>query len=136
MGALKTTRTRASVDVFLKRLPETRRAECLTVLRIMKRATGAPPAMWGSSIVGFGSYQYSNRSGRGGEWFLTGFSPRKHALTFYIMAGFNRYQDLMRELGTYSTGVSCLYVKHLDDIDLAVFRKLVEGSVARMKRST
>ena len=74
--------------------------------------------MWGDSIVGFGSYHYRYKSGREGDWPLTGFSPRKRDLTLYVMAGFDRYGALMRRLGKYRTGKSCLYIKTLADIDL------------------
>lgn len=74
----------------------------------MKRATGAAPKMWGTSMVGFGSYHYTYRSGREGDWFVTGFSPRKRDLTIYIMAGFTRYGPLLRKLGKHRTAKSCL----------------------------
>lgn len=104
-------------------------ADCAKLVEIMGRATGAEPRMWGPSIVGFGSYHYKYDSGREGDWFLTGFSPRKQALTLYIMAGFERYDDLMRRLGRHSTGKSCLYVRRLDDVDLDVLTELVQASV-------
>lgn len=136
MTALKTARTTASVQRFLKTVTdERRRTECQTILRIMKRITRQDPAMWGTSIVGFGSYHYRYASGREGDWPLTGFSPRKQALTIYVMAGFTRYPELMRRLGKHSTGSSCLYVKRLDDIDLGVLEELIRESVAHMKRT-
>lgn len=136
MTTLKTARTTASVQRFLKTVAdERRRAECQTILRIMKRITRQDPAMWGTSIVGFGSYHYRYASGREGDWPLTGFSPRKQALTIYVMAGFKRYPELMRRLGKHSTGSSCLYVKRLDDIDLGVLEELIRESVAHMKRT-
>jgi hypothetical protein len=85
--------------------------------------------MWGSSIIGFGSYHYKYESGREGDWFLTGFSPRKQNLTLYIMAGFAQYDELMKKLGKYKTGKSCLYVKSLADIDLATLKTLIQQSV-------
>jgi len=95
--------------------------------------TGEKPAMWGSSIVGFGSYHYKYASGREGDAPLTGFSPRKQALTLYITAGFDRYGDLKQKLGKYSTGASCLYVKRLADLDQEVLRQLVKESVEHMR---
>ncbi len=89
--------------------------------------------MWGTSIVGFGTYHYKYASGREGDWMLTGFSPRKQALTLYIMAGFEKYQELMDQLGTFKTGKSCLYVKRLSDINLDVLEELVRESVRYMK---
>jgi hypothetical protein len=94
--------------------------------------TGEQPQMWGTSIVGFGSYHYKYKTGRQGDWFLTGFSPRKQALTLYIMSGFDGYDDLMSRLGKFTTGVACLYVKKLDDIDLGVLRELVRKSAAHV----
>lgn len=91
--------------------------------------------MWGSSIVGFGSYHYRYESGREGDWMLTGFSPRKQALTLYMMGGFQRHDELMNKLGKYKTGKSCLYVKKLEDIDLDVLRQLVAESVDYMRQS-
>ena len=87
------------------------------MLEMMQELTGEKPEMWGPSIVGFGSYHYKYASGREGDWFLTGFSPRKQSLTLYIMSGFSRYEELMEKLGKYKTGKSCLYIKKLEDVD-------------------
>ena len=89
--------------------------------------------MWGASIVGFGSYHYKGASGREGDWMLVGFSPRKQNLTVYIMAGFERYDELMKKLGKFSTGKSCLYIKKLADVDKKVLKELVSESVQFMK---
>jgi hypothetical protein len=99
----------------------------------MQEVTGETPTMWGDTIVGFGSYHYKYASGREADWMLTGFSPRKQNLTVYIMAGFAQYNDLLARLGKHSTGSSCLYIKKLQDIDLAVLHELVSQSVAHMK---
>ena len=101
----------------------------------MQRVTGEPPTMWGDSIVGFGSYHYVYDSGREGDWFLTGFSPRKRNLSLYIMAGFSDYDELMERLGKHKTGKSCLYVNRLSDIDLDVLEALVRQSVAHMRKA-
>ena len=98
----------------------------------MNEVTGEEPQMWGSSIVGFGRYRYKYASGREGEWFLTGFSPRKQNLTLYIMSGFEEYQPLLEDLGKYKTGKSCLYINKIDDVNLDTLRQLVEKSVAHM----
>ncbi len=95
---------------------------------MMERVVKTKPKMWGDSMVGFGTYHYKYPSGREGDWFLTGFAPRKKALTLYIMAGFTQYDPLMDKLGKYKTGKSCLYVKRLDDIDLSVLEELIEAS--------
>ncbi len=101
MADLKTRPSGASVEAFLQGVDdEARREDCRTVLALMRRVTGAEPEMWGPSIVGFGRYHYRYASGREGDWFLTGFSPRKRDLTLYIMAGFSAYDDLLAKLGT------------------------------------
>ena len=101
----------------------------------MREVTGDEPSMWGDSIVGFGSYRYKHRSGQSGEWFLTGFSPRKRNLTIYIMPGFDRYGDIMAKLGKYKNSVSCLSVNKLADIDLDALRELVKSSYVDMKEA-
>lgn len=132
---LKTKPGSASASAFIAAIEDDqRRAECRTLAKLMKDITGAPAKMWGASIVGFGSYRYKYESGREGDWFLTGFSPRKQALTLYIMAGFDRYPELVKSLGKFSTGKSCLYVKRLDDVHVPTLKKLVRESVAFMKK--
>src|SRR3990172_234521 len=99
MAELKTKRTEASVESFLDDVADdARRQDCKTLVRIMKKVTGADPKMWGDSIVGFGDYHYKYASGRENDWFLTGFSPRKRYLTLYIMEGFDRYDELLAQL--------------------------------------
>jgi hypothetical protein len=135
MAELKTKRTKASVDAFLAKIAdEGRRKDCKTLVRILKKATGAKPEMWGPSIVGFGSYHYKYESGREGDWFLSGFSPRKQDLTLYLMGGFEGRGDLLAKLGKHKTGRACLYVKRLSDVDLAVLQELATESVKTLKR--
>ncbi len=134
MSEPKTRPTDASVDDYLDEIEdETRRQDCRTLVRIMKKVTGAKPRMWGPSIVGFGTYHYKYASGREGDWPLTGFSSRKRELTLYIMAGFSRYDELMAKLGKHKTGKSCLYVKRLADVDLKVLERLVTASVKHVR---
>ncbi|MGH9555670.1 MAG: DUF1801 domain-containing protein [Terriglobales bacterium] len=136
MAELKTKPTQASVKSFLNSIADDqRRKDCQSVLKMMQDATGAKPQMWGPSIVGFGSYHYKSESGREGDWFLTGFSPRKQALTLYIMGGFGRHDRLMRKLGKCRTGSGCLYVKSLANVDLDALRQLINLSVGQMKQS-
>jgi hypothetical protein len=135
MSELKTKATSSSVDAFLDSAGEQRRPDCDRLVEMMSRATGAAPVMWGQGTVGFGAYHYRYESGREGDWFLTGFSPRRPDLTLYIMAGFDRYDELMSRLGKYRTGKSCLYIKRLADIDTSVLEELVTASVAHMKRA-
>jgi hypothetical protein len=130
----KTRPTDASVEAFLESIEDqASREDAQALVRIMQRATGAPPKMWGSSIVGFGQYHYRYASGREGDWMLTGFSPRKRELSVYIMAGFDRYEELMSRLGKCRTGKSCLYVRRLADVDLEVLEELVRRSVAWLR---
>jgi hypothetical protein len=137
MAEMKTKPTETSVDAFLDAIADpSRRDDCRTVLEIMKSATGAEPKIWGSGMVGFGTYHYRYESGREGDWFLTGFAPRKNDLTLYIMAGFDRYEDLMNRLGKHKTGKCCLYVKRLSEIDLSVLRELVAASVDHMRNTS
>ncbi len=136
MAELKTQPTSADVQAFLDGVAnDQRRQDAYTVLKLMKRITRTEPKMWGGSIVGFGSYHYIYESGREGDWFVTGFSPRKQALTLYIMAGFDRYEELMEQLGTYKTGKSCLYIRKLEDVDMSVLRELITESVRYMKKN-
>lgn len=131
--ANKTQPTTASVTAYLDSLPDpARRADCYALLELMERVSGAPAILWGSSIIGFGRYSYRYKSGHSGEWPLTGFAPRKRDLTVYITSGFDHFPDLMARLGTYKTGVSCLYIKRLADVDLDVLEELVRRSVDHM----
>jgi len=129
----KTRPTGAGVDTFLDAVEnERRREDARTVNAMMERITGWEPRMWGPSIVGFGEYHYRYDSGREGDFLITGFSPRKNALTIYIMPGFARYDALMARLGKFRTGRSCLYINKLDDVDLSVLEELIASSVQYM----
>jgi hypothetical protein len=131
MAELKTKENAASVEKFLNNVAdEQRRKDCLRLVEIMKTATKAEPAMWGTSIVGFGRYRYKYESGTKGEWFLVGFAPRKQDLTLYIMSGLERYPALMEKLGKHKTGKSCLYIKKLEDVDLPTLKQLIKQSLA------
>ena len=134
MSELKTKPTKASVSEFLRGIDDPRRrADAKTVAAMMRRATGKRAKMWGPSIVGYGSYHYRYASGREGEFLITGFSPRKQALTVYIMPGFDGFAPLMKKLGKYRTGRSCLYIKRLTDIDESVLETLIHESVEVMR---
>jgi hypothetical protein len=133
MAELKTQKNDASVEEFLDSVAnEKKRQDSYAILELMKDVTGEEPAMWGTSIVGFGSYHYQYASGREGDWFLVGFSPRKQNLTLYIMSGFDEYESLLEDLGKHKTGKSCLYINKLEDVDRSTLRELVEKSVAHM----
>lgn len=133
MADLKTKKNAASVASFLGGVSEQKREDCERIIAMMRKATGDEPCMWGGSIVGFGNYHYVYDSGREGDWFLCGFSPRKQALSVYIMDGFAKYDDLLGKLGKYKTGKSCLYIKSLADVDAAVLEKLIKASVRHMR---
>ena len=136
MAELKTKQTDESVTEFLNGVPdEKKRQDSFAILELMTEVTGAEPRMWGDSIVGFGSYHYRYASGREGDWFVTGFSPRKQNLTLYIMAGFDNYGQLLQNLGKYKTGKSCLYIKRLEDVDLDTLRELVSQSLQHMNET-
>ncbi|HSL68927.1 MAG TPA: DUF1801 domain-containing protein [Longimicrobiales bacterium] len=130
MSGMKTVPTAASVEAFLAGIAdEGRRQDCQTVLQLMQRVTGQAPRMWGSSVVGFGDYHYKYASGREGDWFLAGFSPRKKDLTLYITSGLHLFPNELTELGKHKTGKGCLYIKRLADIDLQVLEQIVAQSV-------
>lgn len=136
MAELKTKPNDQSVEAFLGAVTdETKRQDSLTILELMTHATGAEARMWGDSIIGFGNYHYTYASGRDGDWFLTGFAPRKRNLTLYIMSGFSQYDELLGKLGKFKIGKSCLYINKLEDVDLPTLRALVEQSVAHMAQS-
>ncbi len=136
MAELKTKENEGDVVAFLNGVADERkRQDSLAILALMQQVTQMEPKMWGDSIVGFGQYHYKYESGREGDWFLTGFSPRKQNLTLYIMAGFDGYDELMAKLGKHKTGKSCLYINKLADVDTAVLRELVAQSVEHMKEN-
>jgi hypothetical protein len=134
MAELKTKKTNKSVSQFIKAIddPE-RRKDCESLSKLMKKITGAAPKMWGAAIVGFGDYRYKYASGREGDWFPIGFSPRKQALTIYAMCAFAQSPDLLKKLGKYKMGKGCLYIKRLADIDQEILTKLLKESIARLK---
>jgi hypothetical protein len=135
MAALKTQPTSQSVSDFLSTVEDKKmRAECRVVAKMMREATGKRARMWGTSIVGFGSYDYKYASGREGSWPIVGYSPRSKNLSIYIMPGFSKFDKLMGQLGNYKTGKSCLYVKTLDDVDQKKLQALIDGSVKLMKK--
>jgi hypothetical protein len=130
---LKTKLTTASVKAFLDGIKdETRRKDAKAVAALMKRATKSPPRMWGSSIVGFGTYHYKYASGREGDWFVAGFSPRKANLTLYILPGLHLHTANLKKLGTFTTGKSCIYIKRLADIRLPVLEAMVKQARGRV----
>jgi hypothetical protein len=114
---------------------EQKRKDAFEVLEMMKNVTNLEPVMWGDSIIGFGDYHYKYASGREGDWFQIGFSPRKQNIALYIMSGFKQYSELLKNLGKHKKGVSCLYVNKLDDIDRDVLQSLMEQSVDYIRKA-
>jgi hypothetical protein len=134
MATLKTVPNDGSVEQFLDAVEhDTRRDDAKAVCALMEDITGEKPTMYGASIVGFGSYDYTYASGREGSWFLTGFSPRKQNLVLYIMPGFSAHDRLLDSLGKHKKGKSCLYLNRLSDVDMDVLTSLISDSVAHMK---
>lgn len=131
----KTQPTRASVTEFLNSVENTqKRADCRAIAKMMRAATGKNARMWGSSLVGYGSYDYRYASGREGTFFVTGFSPRAQNIAIYIIPGFRNFGGLMSKLGKYKTGKSCLYIRKLDDVNTETLNALIEKSVEYMRR--
>ena len=135
MAENKTQPTKASVTAFINAIEDkARRADVRKVAAMMRKATGKRAKMWGPSIVGYGTYHYKYASGREGDFMITGFSPRKQALSVYILPGFEKFDALMGKLGKYKTGKSCLYIKHLSDVDEKVLERLINESVKYMRK--
>jgi hypothetical protein len=131
MAELKTKPTDRDVVAFLNDIPnEQQRRDSLTILDMMRDVTGIEPKLWGTNIVGFGDLRYTYASGRSGDWFRTGFAPRKQNLTLYLAGGVEPHRALLEQLGKHTTGKGCLYIKRLSDVDLATLREIVRRSVA------
>lgn len=135
MADLKTKETKASVTSFLNAIDDKKkRADCRVIAKMMREATGKRAKMWGKTIVGYDTYDYVYASGRSGTFMITGFSPRAQNISIYIMPGFSQFGPLMKKLGKYKTGKSCLYVKSLEDVDQKVLSRLIKDSVREMRR--
>ena len=135
MPEAKTKLTGASVDDFLDAIENDQiRDDCRTIAGIMAKAAKAPPRMWGTSIVGFGTQRTTYASGREAEWMLTAFSPRKQNITLYL-GHLDEQRDLLDKLGTHSCGKGCLYIKRISDVHLPTLTKLVKSSVALARKS-
>ena len=134
MSELKTKPSAASVQKFVSGIKDAQtRTDAQALVQMMGRAARAEPRMWGSSIVGFGEYHYVYDTGREGDWFVLGFSPRKGNLTLYFMSGLESHATLMKTLGRFTTGKSCLYIKRLEDLHLPTLRKLMAESVKAVR---
>jgi hypothetical protein len=128
----KTRPTKQSVAAFIKGVDEERREDCATLVRIMKDASGAPATMWGTSIVGFGSYELKYANGSTADWPIISFSPRKQDLTLYVCRGVDG--TLLKALGKHKLSGVCLHIKRLSDVNLDVLEKIVSASVKESRR--
>lgn len=131
---LKTKENKGNVDKFLNSVEnEQKRNDSFLLLELMKKITKEEPKMWGNSIIGFGNYHYKYESGREGDWFLCGFSPRKQNLSIYLMCNFDGLEDLLTDLGKYKKSVGCLYIKKLEDINIKVLEKMIKRAIQILK---
>ncbi len=134
MAEQKTQPGAQSVAAFLAAIPsETQRADCQELVRLMEDLIGEPPVLWGSTMVGFGTYHYRYASGHAGDAMLAGFAPRKQNITLYLYSGFDQHGDLLARLGKHKTGKGCLYIKQLSDVDTSTLRELVQQSAAELR---
>ncbi len=135
MSDLKTKPTDKNVVEFLNKVENPKKREdSFKILDLMREVTQEEPIMWGDSIIGFGNYHYKYKSGREGDWFLIGFSPRKQSLTLYIMSGFDNYEEKLKKLGKFKTGKSCLYINKLEDVNISILKELIADSINYVKR--
>jgi len=126
MAEIKTKVNDASVEAFINSVAdESKRRDSFAILELMRKVTGEEPKMWGDAIVGFGKYHYKSKSGQEGDWFTTGFAPRKQNISIYLMCGFDAFGDKMDRLGNYKTGKGCLYINKLADIDVDLLEEMV-----------
>lgn len=133
MAELKTTATKASVKQFIDAIEDDgRRKDCKTLVAMMTKATKAKPVMWGPAIVGFGELEYVNSTRKPQKWFRCGFSPRKQALTLYLLGGYPKDAETAKKLGRFKIGGSCLYIKSLDDVHVPTLRSLIDDSLKRI----
>lgn len=135
MAEPKTQKTNASVEAFLETIPnEQTRADCFEIVKMMKQATKAEPAMWGGSIVGFGEYMMTYANGSQLPWPLIAFSPRRQNITLYIDPDSKSYKSHLKKLGKHSTSKVCLYIKKLADVDKKVLKEIIVDSVKTSKK--
>jgi hypothetical protein len=134
MAELKTKASKASVSQFINAIEDVdRRKDCKELVAMMEQATKSKPIMWGPAFIGFGDHEYQGSNGKSQKWFKAGFSPRKSALSLYLMGG--KDEKLLAKLGPSSMGASCLYIKRLDDVDRATLQKLITGSVKNLRNA-
>ena len=129
----KTQPTSVDVTTYINSIEDdSKRSDCLQLLELMKDVTGLEPQMWGKEMVGLGSYHYVGKSGREGDWFKTGFAPRKNNLSIYFIAGFANRGPILEKLGKHKLGKGCLYVKNLESINQEALKELISANVQEM----
>ena len=134
MAKNKTTETENSVEDYLDNIPdEKRREDCSAIIELIRDETGLKPKMWGTGIVGFGSYHYKYESGHEGDAPLTGLSSRSNAITLYLASDFDQKDELLQKLGKCKTSKACIYIKKIEDINVSVLRKMINISVKSIK---
>jgi len=134
MAELKTKVNDASIKEFLESIEdEAKRKDTYTILEMMQKSSKSEPKMWGNSIIGFGIYHYKYKSGREGDWFVIGVSPRKQNITLYAMGHWENNPVLLAKLGKFSKGTGCLYIKRLSDVNLPVLEQLIDESFEHAK---
>jgi hypothetical protein len=125
MAENKTQPTKSSVTAFLNKIKDKQvREDCFAILKIMRKVSNCEPVMWGSAIIGFGTYHYLSESGREGDWMLIGFSPRKQNISIYLMGGLKKVEEELSTLGKHKTGGGCLYIKSLSDVNVTALKKI------------
>jgi hypothetical protein len=135
MAELKTKPTDENVAEYLRTITDEKKIkDSYSLIQLMKEITGEEPKMWGTSIIGFGSYHYKYASGHEGDAALIGFSPRKQNISLYLMAGIEGNEDLLLNLGKHKAGKGCLYLKQLNDVNLDVLKELIERTVNNLKK--
>lgn len=134
MAEPKTKPSKASVAGFVAKQPESLRADTQSLIDMMEELSGAPPILWGTSIIGFGRYTYVYASGKSGDWPIIGFSPRKKNLVVYLMSGFEGEEKLLAKLGKHKTAKSCLYFQRLSDLHIPTLKTLMKKSISAMRK--
>jgi len=135
MAENKTKPTKSSVTAFLSKIKDKQlRDDCFVILEMMQKVSKCEPVMWGSAIVGFGTYHYVYESGREGDMILIGFSPRKQNISIYLMGGLSKVEDELPKLGNYKTGGGCLYIKSLSDVNATVLKKIFAKAFKEAQR--
>lgn len=137
MAKNKTVETELDVDQFIHSQADNdqRKQDCLLLIELMSSYTESNPKMWGASLIGFGSYHYTYDSGHTGDWFLLGFSPRKSAISLYVYSQTDQNAVLLEQLGKYTAGKGCIYIKKVSDIDINILEKICRNTIVFLKET-